>query len=243
MPLAAIADRVDARTLDPLLHTPDGFLTVPVAVVMWVVAVIAIGVSVQRTNRTLDERQIPLMGVMAAFIFAAQMVNFPVAGGTSGHLLGGVLVAVLLGPWAGTLVMTTVIAVQALVFQDGGLVVLGANIVNMGVIGTMGGYAVYRTLTRILGGEDRARIPAAGVAAWISVVGAAAAISVELAISGTTAIEVTLPIMVGVHALIGIGEALITMAALAFIRGTRPDLLELRAGAETRALRTRGGAT
>jgi cobalt/nickel transport system permease protein len=243
MPFAVVLTRPTAEATALGLHTPDGFLAVPVALLMWVVAVAALAISVQRTNRTLDERQIPLMGVMAAFIFAAQMVNFPVAGGTSGHLLGGVLAAVLLGPWAGTLVMACVIVVQALVFQDGGLVVLGANIVNMGVIGTMGGYVVYRSLARILGGESRGRIPAAGVAAWLSVVGAAVAISVELAVSGTTAIEVTLPIMVGVHALIGIGEALITMAALTFIRATRPDLLELRAASEARALRARGGLT
>jgi len=235
MTFAVLLDQIDLRPVDPALHTPDGFLTVPIAAAMWLVSLVALGVSVRRTNRTLDERQIPLMRVLAAFIFAAQMINFPVAGGTSGHLLGGVLAAVLLGPWAATLVMACVIAVQALVFQDGGLVVLGANIFNMGVVGTMGGYAVYRALTRLLGGEVRGRIPAAGVAAWLSVVAAAAAISLELAASGTTAIEITLPVMVGVHALIGIGEALITMAALGFIRATRPDLLDLRAAAERRA--------
>lgn len=240
MPYAALLDQVDLPPVDPALHTPDGFLTVPVAGVMWLLSVVALGVSVRQTNRTLDERQIPLMGVLAAFIFAAQMINFPVAGGTSGHLLGGVLAAVLLGPWAATLVMACVIAVQALVFQDGGLVVLGANIFNMGVIGTMGGYAVYRSLARLLGGETRGRIPAAGIAAWLSVVAAAVAISLELAVSGTTAIEITLPVMVGVHALIGIGEALITMAALAFIRATRPDLLDLRAAAERRASASAG---
>jgi cobalt/nickel transport system permease protein len=168
------------------------------------------------------------MGVMAAFIFAAQMFNFQIPGGTSGHLLGGVLAAVLLGPWAGTLVMACVVAVQALVFQDGGLVVLGANIFNMGVIGTLGGYAVYRSLCRLLGGEDRARIPAAGIAAWLSVVVASAAMAIELALSGTTPLEITLPAMLGVHAVIGIGEALITMAALGFIAVTRADLFKLR---------------
>ena len=122
------------------LHAPDGFLTVPIALVMWAVTIVVLAIAVRETNRTLDDRAIPLMGVMAAFIFAAQMFNFQIPGGTSGHLLGGVLAAVLLGPWAGTLVMTCVVSVQALVFQDGGLVVLGANIFNMGVIGTLGGY-------------------------------------------------------------------------------------------------------
>jgi cobalt/nickel transport system permease protein len=165
---------------------------------------------------------------MAAFIFAAQMFNFQVAGGTSGHLLGGVLAAVLLGPWAGTLVMACVIAVQALVFSDGGLVVMGANIFNMGVVGTLGGFAVYIGLCRVLGGEDRARVPAAAIAAWISVVLASVFMSVELIVSGTSPAEVVLPAMVGVHVFIGIGEALITGAALAFIAATRKDLFDLR---------------
>jgi cobalt/nickel transport system permease protein len=168
------------------------------------------------------------MGVMAAFIFAAQMFNFQVVGGTSGHLLGGVLAAVLLGPWAGTLVMTCVIAVQALIYQDGGLVVLGANIFNMGVIGTLGGYWLYRALCRLLGGEERARIPAAGIAAWVAVVVASVATALELALSGTSPLEIALPAMLSVHVLIGIGEALITMAALTFIAATRKDLFELR---------------
>jgi cobalt/nickel transport system permease protein len=168
----------------PLLHAPDGFLSVPIAAAMWVVTLIVLAYAVRETNRTLDERAVPLMGVMAAFIFAAQMFNFQVIGGTSGHLLGGVLAAVLLGPWAATLVMASVVAVQALVFQDGGLVVLGANIFNMGVIGTLGGYAVYRVLCGLLGGEERARIPAAGIAAWLAVVAGATAMAVELALSG-----------------------------------------------------------
>ena len=156
------------------------------------------------------------------------MFNFQVIGGTSGHLLGAVFAAVLLGPWAATLVMACVIAVQALIFQDGGLVVLGANIFNMGVVGTLGGYAIYRSLTRLLGGETRARIPAAGIAAWVAVVGASALTAIELAVSGTTPLGIALPAMVGVHSFIGIGEALITMAALAFIQATRADLFELR---------------
>jgi cobalt/nickel transport system permease protein len=170
------------------------------------------------------------MGVMAAFIFAAQMFNFQVAGGTSGHLLGGVLAAVLLGPWVGTLVMACVVAVQALVFQDGGLVVMGANIFNMGIIGTLGGWALYRGLTAILGGERRGRVPAAAVAGWVTVMGAAFAMAIQLVVSGTSPAELALPAMLGVHAFIGIGEALITAAALGFIATARPDLFELRDG-------------
>jgi cobalt/nickel transport system permease protein len=222
----------------PALHAADRFLSVPVALLMWVVTAVVIAIAVRRTNRSLDERSVPLMGVTAAFIFAAQMVNFQVAGGTSGHLLGGVLAAVLLGPWAGTLVMACVIAVQALLFSDGGLVVMGANIFNMGVIGTLGGFALYRSLAALLGGEERGRLPAAGVAAWASVVAAAVAISLELTVSGTSPLEVVLPAMVGTHVLIGIGEALITVAALAFIGATRPDLLRLRMQADARLAAT-----
>jgi cobalt/nickel transport system permease protein len=210
------------------LHAPDGFLSVPVALGMWAVTIVCLAISVSRANRTLDERSVPLMGVMAAFIFAAQMFNFPVAGGTSGHLLGGVLAAVLLGPWVGTIVMACVVAVQGLVFQDGGLLVMGANIFNMGIIGTFGGFAIYITIARVLGGEDRGRLPAAGVAAWLSVILAALAMSLEMIVSGTTSMEVVLTAMLGTHVLIGVGEALITVAALAFITAVRPDLFRLR---------------
>jgi cobalt/nickel transport system permease protein len=165
---------------------------------------------------------------MAAFIFAAQMFNFPVVGGTSGHLLGGVLAAVMLGPWAGTLVMTAVVAVQALMFQDGGLLIMGANIFNMGIVGTLGGYAVYRGVARLLGGEERGRLPAAAVAAWVSVVAGALAMALQLGASEVVPLDLALPAMLGVHTLIGIGEALITMGALAFIGMTRADLFRLR---------------
>ena len=210
------------------LHAPDGFLTLPVAVVMWAATGLVLVVAIRRTNRSLDERAVPLLGVMAAFIFAAQMFNFAIPGGTSGHLLGGVLAAVLLGPWAGTLAMTAVVMVQGLVFQDGGLLAMGANIFNMGVIGTLGGYGLYRLLCRLLGGEDRGRLPAAGIAAWAAVVVGALAMAVQLGVSGVTPLNVALPVMVGWHALIGVGEALITMAALAFIAATRADLFRLR---------------
>lgn len=225
---ALVAPGTGPIPIPPQMHAPDGFLSVPIAAVMWIVTLAVLAIAVRRTNRTLDERAVPLLGVTAAFVFAAQMFNFQVVGGTSGHLLGGVLAAVLLGPWAGTLVMACVVAVQALVFQDGGLVVMGANIFNMGVVGTLGGFFLYQTLVRLLGGEDRARIPAAGIAAWTSVVAGSSLMAVELALSGTTPIEITLPTMAGVHVLIGIGEAIITLAALGFIAVTRADLLRLR---------------
>jgi cobalt/nickel transport system permease protein len=162
------------------------------------------------------------MGVMAAFIFAAQMINFPVAGGTSGHLLGGVLAAITLGPWAGMLVMTAVVAVQGLLFQDGGLLVMGANILNMGLLTVAVGYGLYRTVT---GKSQNAKLVMAGFAAWISVMTGALFTALELWLSGTARVDIVVPAMLGVHALIGVGEALITVAALTFILRTRPDLL------------------
>ena len=237
--LAAIVAPPLPHSIPELMHAPDGFLSIPVAAVMWLLTIAVVAVAVRRTNQTLDERTVPLLGVMAAFIFAAQMFNFQVAAGTSGHLLGGVLAAVLLGPWAATLVMACVIAVQAIVFQDGGLVVMGANIFNMGVIGTLGGYAVYRALAGLLGGESRGRLPAAAVAAWLSVVTGATVMSIELAVSGTSPLELALPAMVGVHVVIGVGEALITVAAISFIAATRGDLLLL--ARRTPATGTQGG--
>jgi len=228
MPLAIISPSTFEIPAPFDLHAPDGFFSVPVALAMWVIAIVVIAISVQRVGRSFDERAIPLMGVTAAFIFAAQMINFPVVGGTSGHLLGAVLAAILLGPWAGTLVMASVIAVQSLLFQDGGLLAMGANIVNMGLIGTVGGYAVYRTVARLLGGEEKGRLPAAAIAAWCAVMLGAAATSFELAASGTTTLAVVLPAMLGTHAFIGLGEAFITVGALALIKSARPDLLLLR---------------
>jgi cobalt/nickel transport system permease protein len=221
----------------PAMHAADRFVSVPISIAFWLITAVVLAIAVRKTNRTLDERSIPLMGVMAAFIFAAQMFNFQVAGGTSGHLLGGVLAAILLGPWAGTLVMACVVAVQGLVFSDGGLVVMGANIFNMGIVGTLGGFAVYRALCVILGGEDRGRIPAAAIAGWISVVAGSLVMGAQLVASGTSPIEVVLPAMLGVHVFIGIGEALITAAAVGFIATTRRDLLDLRPDRAARSLK------
>jgi len=178
--------------------------------------------AISRTSKSLGEKQVPLMGVMAAFIFAAQMINFPVAGGTSGHLLGGALAAIMLGPWAGMLVMTAVIAVQALLFQDGGLLVMGANILNMGLITAAIGYGLYRGIS---GGSRIMKLIVAGVAAWLSVMAGALFTSLQLWLSGTSQLQVVIPAMLFVHALIGLGEAVVTVAALSFVLQARPDLL------------------
>ncbi len=206
-----------------LLHIPDGFLSVAVSAVCWLLILGMLAYAVRATQHRLDERLIPLAGIMGAFIFAAQMINFPVAGGTSGHFIGAALAFIALGPWLGLLTMTAVIALQALLFQDGGLVVMGANILIMGVVPGFVGYQVYR-----LGSGRGARLESGvtAVAAWLSIMAAALVTTLLLAFSGTTSLAVALPAMLGVHALIGVGEALITVAALAFIRRTRPTVLE-----------------
>jgi len=204
------------------MHIPDGFLSIVISIICWIITVAILAVAISRTNKSLGEKQVPLMGIMAAFIFAAQMLNFPVAGGTSGHLLGGALAAITLGPWAGMLAMTAVIAVQGLLFQDGGLLVMGANILNMGLLTAAVGYGLYRSAA---GKGQSTKLVVAGFAAWLSVMTGALATSLQLWLSGTARIDLVVPAMLGVHALIGLGEALITVAALSFIFRTRPDLL------------------
>jgi cobalt/nickel transport system permease protein len=208
------------------MHIPDGFLSLPVSLLTWAFSLLLIVISLKRVEKDYQEKAVPLMGVCAAFIFAAQMINFPIPGGTSGHLLGGTLAGILLGPWAGSLVMTVVFIVQALLFQDGGLTALGANIFNMGLIGTFGGYYLYKAV-RSLFGFSRWRGMAMGtaIAAWASVVMAAFMCSVQLAVSGTVPLQVALFAMLSWHFVIGIGEALITLAAVSYIWRTRPDLI------------------
>ena len=205
------------------MHIPDGFLTLIVSLICWAITISLLAIAIRKTNKVLGEKQVPLMGIMAAFIFAAQMLNFPVAGGTSGHLLGGALAAIVLGPWAAMLVMTAVIAVQGLLFQDGGLIVMGANILNMGLLTAIVGYGLYRIVSK---SNITTRLAVSGVAAWLSVMTGALATALQLWLSGTAKLNIVVPAMLGVHTLIGLGEALITVAALAFIFRTRPDLLD-----------------
>ena len=210
------------------MHIPDGFLSTGTSVATWAASAGSVGYAVRRVDRELGERQVPLMGVTAAFIFAAQMMNFAVAGGTSGHLVGGALAAILLGPWAGMLVLTSVLAVQALLFQDGGLLALGANVFNMAVVSVLVGWVVYTGLKRILGDRTWTTMVSGFAAAWLSVFIASLVAAAELAISGTAPWGVVLPAMGLVHLFIGIGEGLITVGVLAFLRAARPDLLALR---------------
>ena len=183
--------------------------------------------AVRSVRRSLPDSKIPLLGLAAAFVFAAQMLNFPVAGGTSGHLIGGVLAAVLLGPNAGLLIMTSVLVVQALVFADGGILAMGANIFNMGIVGSVAGYAVYRVARNRLKGLQ-GQLAAAAFAAWCSVVLASIGCTAQLVFSGTVRWDTAFPAMAGIHMLIGIGEAAITALVLTAVAATRPELLDDR---------------
>jgi cobalt/nickel transport system permease protein len=209
------------------MHIPDGFINGTTSIGFGVAAAGGLGAAVRQTGRYLSERQVPLAGLVAAFVFAAQMVNFPVVSGMSGHLLGGVLAAVLVGPWAGFVVLTVVLVVQSLFFADGGLSALGRNIVNMGFVGAVGGYLLYRAIWILLRRRDQ-RVPlAAGIAAFISVPLAALAFVAQFAIGGTADVSLTavLTAMVGTHVLIGIGEGVLTALVVGAVMASRPDLV------------------
>ncbi len=205
------------------MHIPDGFLDLQTSVAAGAIAAGAVGYASYALRRRVDPEKIPVMGVAGAFVFAAQMINFPVAGGTSGHLLGAALAAILLGPWAAVLVMTAVLVIQCFVFQDGGALALGANVLNMGLMGVLLGYATYASVGKV-SRRVRVRYVASFLAAWVAVMAGAFLCCWELIISGTAAPQVVLPAMLGVHALIGVGEGVITVAALALVSRSRPDI-------------------
>ena len=207
------------------MHIPDGFLSNEVALVCAVPAVAAVGYGLRRADVDLDDRRVPLLGVTAAFIFAVQMLNFPVAGGTSGHFLGAALAALLLGPWLTSLVMAVVLVAQAFVFADGGLTALGASVVNMGVVGGLVVGGLMLAARRALPRTRASLLAVAAGGAWLAVVAGSAACALQLAISGTVPLATVLPAMVGVHALIGLGEAVITVAAISAVLVSRPDLI------------------
>src|SRR4030065_218909 len=208
------------------MHIPDGFLSVPVSIFLWLVTILLVGYALKRVNADLSERQVPVMGVVAAVIFAGQMLNFAVAGGTSGHLIGAAIATILLGPWAAMLVLTCVISIQALIFQDGGLLVLGANIFNMAILGVMVAYMAYRSIHRLSAGRSWGIFAGGFLAAWISVEVSALGTAFELALAGTSPAHIAIPAMGGIHALIGIGEGLITVGALALLHSSRSGLLK-----------------
>ncbi len=206
------------------MHIPDGFLDGKTAAVTAVISAAGVGLALRRVKRELPPRRVPLLGLAAAFLFAAQMVNFPVAGGTSGHLVGGTLVAALLGPSAAVVVVTTVLIVQCFLFQDGGVTALGANIFNMAIINSVAGYLIYRVVCHWLTGI-RGRVTAIAFAAWCATVLAAVSCAGQLAWSGTISWSVAFPAMTTVHMFIGIGEGLISALVFLAVCRTRPDLI------------------
>ncbi|MGD9797877.1 MAG: energy-coupling factor ABC transporter permease [Acidimicrobiia bacterium] len=209
------------------MHVPDGFIDGPTSLAAGLVAVGGVAIAVRRAGRVLDDRQVPLAGLVSAFVFAAQMVNFPVATGTSGHLLGGVLAAVLVGPWLGSLCVAVVLAVQALLFADGGLTALGLNVLNMGLVAPLGGVVLFVGLRRVLPSGQPGVVLSAGVAAGLAVVLASLAFTVEYAVGGSGGASVVTvgAAMVGVHALIGVGEGVVTAMTVSAVLASRPDLV------------------
>jgi cobalt/nickel transport system permease protein len=206
------------------MHIPEHTLAPAVSAVTGLIGLAGFGFAMRRLGDALRDRAVVMMGMMSAFVFAAQMVNFPVFLGVSGHLIGGVLAAVLLGPWAGAAVIGSVLIVQCLLMADGGPTALGANFVNMGLVGSVLGYAIYAPIRRLIGGSPGV-IVGAMVAAWISVILSALALAVELAAGGRGGFLDILGWMLLVHAAIGLGEAVITGLVLESVLLVRPDLV------------------
>jgi cobalt/nickel transport system permease protein len=220
------------------MHIPDGFLDARTLLTTAGLAAVAVSVALREVRRNLPPRRVPLVGLTAAFVFAAQMLNFPVAAGTSGHLIGAALASVLLGPAAAVVAMTAVLILQALMFADGGITALGANVLNLAVIAPLVAHAVFRAVRAASGTELRGTLLAAGFAAWCSTVTAALACAIQLAVSGVAAWGAVLAAMGGVHMVIGLGEAVITMLILAAVARTRPELVATARPAATGGPRT-----
>ncbi|RNF86639.1 energy-coupling factor ABC transporter permease, partial [Streptomyces botrytidirepellens] len=226
------------------MHVPDGFIDAPVSVATGAVAAAAVAVSLRGARRELDEQAAPLAGLVAAFIFAVQMLNFPVAAGTSGHLLGGALAAILVGPYTGVLCVSVVLLMQGVLFADGGLTALGVNITDMAVVTTVVAYGVFRAILKLAPNRRRTVTVASFAAALVSVPAAAMAFTGLYALGGTAdvAIGKVLTAMVGVHVLIGIGEAAITALTVGAVMAVRPDLVHGARDVAARRLELRTGA-
>ena len=209
------------------MHVPDGFIDAPVSIAAGVVAAGGIAVCLRGARHELDDRTAPMAGLVAAFVFSAQMINFPVAAGTSGHLLGGALAAILVGPYTGALCVAVVLLVQGLLFADGGLTAIGVNILTMSLVTVVVGWVVFRLLTRMLPLTKASVTGSAFVAALVSVPVAALAFVGLYAIGGTSDVSIAkvAGAMVGVHVLIGIGEAFITGLTVGAVFAVRPDLV------------------
>jgi cobalt/nickel transport system permease protein len=209
------------------MHVPDGFFDVPTSVGTAVASTVAVGIALRGARKELDERTVPLAGLVAAFVFATQMLNFPVAGGTSGHLLGGALAAVLVGPYTALLCMSVVLLVQGLLFADGGITAIGTNVLLMGVVTVVVGWAGFRVVQTVLPKRKSMVAPAAAIGALLSVPAASLGFVALYALGGTADIPLDnlVAAMAGVHFLIGMGEAAITFVAVSSIMAVRPDLV------------------
>ncbi len=223
------------------MHIPDGFLRNAINLTTAGSSVGMMALALKKARREMTEKEVPLVGVTAAFIFAAQMINFPVAGGTSGHFLGAALASILLGPWLSFIIMALVLVLQCLGFADGGLTALGSNIVNMGLFGGIGGYFIFRVFQALLPSGTRGFLLASAISSWFSVVLASLACALELGLSGTSPFALVIPSMLGVHVLIGIGEALITTAILSAVLKARSDLIRSWKGQNPELKQTRSG--
>jgi len=215
------------------MHMSDGLINAPTSGVFWAIAVIGLAVSFYKARQDLTDRTAPMAGLVAAFVFAVQMINFPILPGASGHLLGGALVAILVGPWVGSICIALVLAVQALLFADGGLTALGTNIINMAFIGLFVSWGVAVALRRLAQRGGVGLAATAFLAAFIGVVGASLGFVLEYAIggAGVTSLGTVFSLMVGLHALIGIGEGIITALTVGAVAAIRPDLVYLLRGA------------
>ena len=224
------------------MHVPDGFLDAPTSLATAGVAATAVAIALRGVRRELDDRVAPLAGIIATFVFAAQMINFPVAGGTSGHLVGGALTTVLVGPCTGLLCMTVVLVVQSLLFADGGITALGTNVVLMGVVAVVAAHLVFLAARILLPKRVAMVAPAAALAAVVSVAASAATFVLLYSVGGVVPIpfDTLLTAMLGVHLLIGVGEAVITFVVVAGLVGVRPDLVRGARGVlASRELETR----
>ena len=227
------------------MHMSDGIVNAPTALIFGVIAVLGLAVCVSKARGDLDDRTAPMAGLVAAFVFAVQMLNFPVLPGVSGHLLGGALVAILVGPWVGALCVAIVLVLQSLLFADGGLSALGTNITNMALIGTFVGFGVAVVMRRIARRGRGGLLVTAFVAAFVNTVVASMGFVLEYAIGGEgLALGTVFGLMVGLHTLIGIGEGVITALTVGAVAAVRPDLIYLlRSERPDLTLRTAQGAT
>jgi cobalt/nickel transport system permease protein len=227
------------------MHMSDGLVDAPTALGFGLLAVLVLAYAATRARADLDDRTAPMAGLVTAFVFAVQMINFPILPGASGHLLGGALVAILVGPWVGTLCIAIVLLVQGILFADGGLTALGTNITNMAIVGVFTGYLVAWSLRGFARRSRAGLVTVAFVAAFVNTVVASLAFVLEYAIGGAAgaSLGTVFALMVGLHALIGIGEGLITAATVGAVSATRPDLIYLLRRSAEKAPTTGGAAS